>query len=230
MAKSRERSEAIAYRRRGKSIKWIANNLSVSQGSVSVWCRDVVLSSEQIELLEKNARDPNYGRRLLNSIRQREERISREKDLYSQGKMEVGKINKRELFLVGVGLYWAEGYKKDSQVGFGSSDPGMILFFIKWLKDYFEYRSEDLTFRVTVNEAHEYRIDEIISYWSNTLNVSREQFKKPFFQRVKWKKIYDNPNEYYGVLRVRVRRSSSFLRKILGMIGGLKADVERDNY
>ena len=76
--------------------------------------------------------------------------------------------------------------------------------------------------RVTVNISHEYRIKEIQNYWSKIANVPSGDFRKPFYQKVKWKKVYENPNEYFGVLRIRVRKSTDFLRKIHGWIEGLK--------
>jgi len=225
MAKPRERINARKLRKQGKSIKWIAKQLLVSPGSVSWWCRDVKLTSEQISLLEKNGRDPFYGRRLGYALKQQKLRTNKIERLRVEGIKDVGILLRRELFLVGIALYWAEGFKKDSQVGLGSSDPAMILMFIRWLKECFGYTTEDLLIRVTVNEAHEYRIGEIIKYWSNLLGIDEELFQKPFYQHVKWKKEYDNPENYFGVLRVRVRRSKDFLRKIYGFIEGLKKNV-----
>jgi hypothetical protein len=141
------------------------------------------------------------------------------------GIKKVGILSKRELFLVGSSLYWAEGFKKDSQAGLGSLDPAMIKLYIKWLKDCFGYKNDDLIFRVTANISHKDRIKEIEKYWSTLLDVPLEQFQKPFFQDVKWKKTYDNPNEYFGVLRVKVRKSKDFLREIYGFIEGLKLNI-----
>ena len=98
----------------------------------------------------------------------------------------------------------------------------MIKIFLKWLFKCCGYKSEDLIFRVTANISHQYRIQEIQNYWSKITNISINSFRKPFFQKVKWKKIYENPNEYFGVLRIKVRKSTDFLRKIHGWIEGLK--------
>lgn len=225
MAKSREKLRARELRAKGKSIKWIAKELLVSPGSVSLWCRDVRLSEEQIEQLQKQAKDPYYGKRLDNVLKQQRIRKEKTRRLKREGRELINEISKRELLLIGTALYWAEGYKKDSQAGLGSSDPIMILMIVKWLKECFGYKLDDLMFRVTVNEAHEYRIDSIVNYWANLLEVGRDKFHKPFYQRVKWKKVYENPEKYYGVLRIRVRKSVDFLRKIHGMIEGLKMNV-----
>ncbi len=222
MAKSEKKIQARELRRNGQSIKSIARELEVSHGSVSLWCRDIVLTDEQIAALESNTRDPRYGKRLQNSLKQQGIRIEKTERLKNEGILEVGELSKRELLLVGIALYWAEGYKKDSQVGLGSSDPKMMQLYVKWLQDCFGYSVNDLMFRVSVNESHEYRIDEIINFWVGLFGIDKTNFQKSFYQKVKWQKIYEHPEDYFGVLRIRVRKSSDFLRKIHGYIAGLK--------
>lgn len=225
MAKSEKKLLAREMRRLGKSIKEIARFLVVSQGSVSIWCRDIVLTSDQLAVLEHNSKDPQYGKRLQNSLKQQGMRIEKTSKLMKEGMNEVGRLSRRELLLVGIALYWAEGYKKDSQVGLGSSDPKMMKLYVKWLKVCFGYSVDDLMFCVTVNESHEYRIVEIIDYWAKLFDVDKSIFQKSFYQKAKWQKIYEHPEEYFGVLRIRVRKSSDFLRKIHGYIEGLKLNV-----
>lgn len=226
MAKSEKKLLARQLRRGGQSIKSIAKELEVSQGSVSLWCRDIILTDEQLRLLERNARDPNYGKRLQNSLKQRGIRTEKTERLKREGIHEVGTLTKRELLLVGIALYWAEGYKKDSQVGLGSSDPKMMKLYTKWLKDCFGYSTDDLLFRVTVNQSHEYRIDKIVQYWADIFRINTSNFQKSFYQKAKWQKSYEHPEEYFGVLRIRVRKSSDFLRKIHGYIEGLKINAD----
>lgn len=225
MSKSVQKIEAIKLRGVGKSIKKIAKQLDVSVGSVSSWCRDIELSPDQKKILDINARNPYYAGRgiYLKKLKRRtDSKINR---LQKIGVKKIGKLNKRELFLTGAVLYWAEGFKKDSQVGLGSLDLEMIKFYIKWLRVCFDYQNSDLIFRVTVNISHKHRIGEIEKYWSKKLDVPLDQFQKPFYQNVKWKRIYENPNEYYGVLRVKVRKSKDFLREIHGFIEGLKLNT-----
>lgn len=224
MAKFKEKIKAQELRKQGQSIKDIAKNLGVSPGSVSVWCQNVVLSENQIKELEKRRKDPNYGGRLANSNKQHQIAVTKTKELLSFGIKQVGKLSKRELFLVGSALYWAEGFKKDSQAGFANSSPDMMNLYLRWLFECFDYEVKDLSPRVTVNLSHKHRIKEIEKFWSLKTKIPLEDFQKPFFQNFKWKKVYDNPNEYFGVLRIKVRKSTDFLRKIHGFIEGLRLE------
>jgi hypothetical protein len=226
MPKLVQKNEAVRLRKTGKSLRSIARKLDVSASSVSSWCRDIKLTARQKKVLDANSRNPYYAGRgiYLNKLKRRTSlKIKR---LQKKGIRKIGTLNRRELFLIGAALYWAEGFKKDTQAGLGSLDPNMIKFYIKWLKDCFGYQNKDLIFRVTANISHKHRILEIEKYWSILLDVPLEQFQKPFFQNVKWKKTYENPNEYFGVLRVKVRRSKDFLREIYGFIDGLRLQVK----
>ncbi len=224
MAKTKERRLAREMRKGGESIKVIAKKLKVSPGSVSAWCKDIKLSDDQIRELERRAKDPHYGRRLSYALEQQRKRKERAKRLMKAGMEEVGKLTKRELFLVGVALYWAEGFKKDKQVGFANSDPTMVKVFIKWLVECCGINLRDISLRVTLNISHEYRINDVQEYWAKVTKIDKRFFQKPFYQQVKWKKTYDHPEEYFGVLRIKVRKSTDFLRRIHGWIEGLKVN------
>ncbi len=221
MAKSILRREARELRNKGLGIKTIAHKLNVSSSSVSLWCRDIVLNQEQITELERRSHDPQYGRRLRYTQKLREAKNKKIIHLFEEGKKEIGSLTSRELFVVGAALYWAEGFKKDNLVGFSNSDPAMIAIFMKWLRQCGVAKNR-LKFRAGVNEAYRDKILDIEGYWRKILHIRADQFQKPFFQRVQWKKSYDRPEEYHGVLRVRAAKSTDFLRKIHGWIEGLK--------
>lgn len=143
--------------------------------------------------------------------------------LFQDGKRDVGKLTKRDLFMAGVALYWAEGFKHkdESGLGLGTSDPNMAKFYVSWLERCLGVSKIDLLFRVTANESHKDRIGKIERFWIKNLGVGKEQFAKPFYQKTTWKKIYPNRDEYFGVLRIRVRRSLNLLRKMRGWLAGM---------
>jgi len=225
MAKAIEKMKAREMRRKGESVTEIAKKLGVSSSTTSLWCRDIKLSQKQIKELERHSRDPNYGMRLANALAQQKVRKDKTYKLHQEGKVEVGKLSKRELFIAGVALYWGEGFKKDSQAGLASMDAGIIHFFIRWLKVCFGYKNEDLIFRLTLNISHKPRVGEVQEYWSKLLGIPTAYFQKPFFQVTTWKKVYENPGNYHGVLRIKVRKSTDFLRKIDGFLDGLRTNA-----
>lgn len=221
MAKSELKLEARDLRKGGLGVKTIAHKLKVSSSTVSLWCRDIKLSPEQIAVLEMNQKDPFYGRRLAYSLKQQNVRLEKEKIIKADALKEIGFLSQRDLLIAGVSLYWAEGFKKDNMVGFANTDPEMIKFIINWLKICFQVEYTKIRLRVGINESHKHRTNIIEKYWSDTLNIPLSQFSKPFFLKVKWEKIYEHPENYFGTLRVRVLKSTDLLRRIKGMIAGL---------
>lgn len=218
MAKSQLRFQARELRASGLGIKIIAKKLGVSTSTVSLWCRDVILSPDAAQLLRTNARNPYYGKRgeYLQKIKQAKE--NKIKKLFQLGLDEISILSPRELFIAGIALYWAEGFKKDNLMGFSNSDPMMI----RWFKEVYDVDSNRLRFRLALNESYQAKANKIEKYWQNMLRVNKQQFQKTFFQKVKWQKAYDNPDEYHGVLRIRVAKSIDLLRKMYGQIEGLR--------
>ena len=74
---------------------------------------------------------------------------------------------------------------------------------------------------MSVNNGHKDRVRAIERYWADVLGVTVQQFSKPFFQKTKWKKKYENKKEYNGVVRIRVRKSINILREIKGSMAGI---------
>ncbi|MEK7592628.1 MAG: hypothetical protein AAB508_04530 [Patescibacteria group bacterium] len=225
MAKSKLRIQARELRNNGLGIKTISYKLGVSSSTVSLWCRDIVLSPDQIQLLQNNSRNPYFGKRGEYLLKQRQAKADKIKKFFQLGVTEVAELNKRELFIAGVALYWAEGFKKDNLMGFSNSDPSMIRFMMRWLREACEIDADRLRFRLALNDSFKTKTKIIEKYWQELLGVGKNQFQKTFFQKVKWQKIYEHPEEYHGVLRIRVTKSTDLLRKMHGQIEGLRKNA-----
>lgn len=225
MSKPKLHIKARQLRRNGLGIKTIAYQLGISSSTTSLWCRDISLSPQQEKVLEERAHDPYYGRRKDNILRQRQKKLDAIEFFKQAGIKEIGRLTKRELFISGVALYWAEGFKKDSRLGFANSDPAMINLFLKWLMDCCNVPKIGIRVRVGLNISHKNKVDVVEKYWSEITDIPLSQFQKPFFQKFIWKKEFPNPEEYFGVLRIRANKQLPLFRKIHGWIEGLRINV-----
>lgn len=224
MSKLKKRKKAIKLRQQGKSIKEIAKKLAVSPASVHKWCLDIKLTLLQRKQLDQKVSEALQKGRKRVARNQRKKRLKEIRELKAKGVKEIGKLKKREFFLTGAALYWAEGFKKDSRLGFANSDPNMVKFFLKWLVEN-GVPKKDIRLRVGVNISHKKRIKEIEKYWSKLTDIPFSQFQKPFFQKFKWKKEFKKPEEYFGVLRIRANKQRVLFRTIYGYIEGLKQNA-----
>jgi len=229
MTRTLEKNKALKLRQKGKSINEIATKLNIAKSTVSSWCRNIRLGTEQIERLAKRQESGSYKGRMKFLERIRNKRIKEVTFLRKQGIEEIGKLNKRDLFIAGVAMYWSEGYTYSGgeQVGFTNSDPKMILFILEWLEKICGVSKNNISLQVKINKIHKNRIKEVEHYWSNITKIPLNQFNKTVLIKSKIKKVYPNFHNYYGTLRVTVRRGTKLRRKINGWIEGLTKGVKR---
>ncbi len=217
--------QARALRASGDSIKSIAKKLLISSSTASVWTNDIQLTPEQQAVLMKNGQSAEHLR--IYSLKRHEDKIQRHKQILESATTEIDNLTSREFFLTGLALYWAEGFKniKEGRIGFCNSDPRMILFILKWFKKVFDLSNSDVTLRAEFNIEHQSREGEIKAYWSNLTGIPLDQFNNSYLQKSRMIRIYANRDTYFGVLRIRVKKSSEKVVAIRGWIQGLSQTV-----
>jgi hypothetical protein len=222
-----DKNKAIKLRLKGRSINEISKALSVPKSTVGFWCRDVRLTQKQITRLAKRQELGSYKGRMKFLERIRTQRIEETKKLRDEGINDVGKLSKRDLFIAGVAMYWSEGYTYSGgeQVGFTNSDPKMILFILKWFKEICQVADNRFSLQVKINKIHKNRIKKVENYWSDFTGIPLAQFNKTVLIKSKIRKIYPNYNNYYGTLRITIRKGTQLRRKINGWIEGLAREV-----
>ena len=161
MANITKKLLAQGLRRKGWSISEIAKELNMHKGgSISKWCRDIVLTPEQIERLVKKQESGSYKGRLIAGEKLRKARIREVKLMRKEGLKEIGKLSKRDFFIGGVGIYWSEGemHPGNDRVSFINSDPKMILFMLKWFKEICKIPDNRFSLQVKINKIHRDRV------------------------------------------------------------------------
>ncbi len=221
MAKSLLRLQARKLRKKGISVARIAQYKGIAKSTVSLWTNDIILSVEQLEELKNRSIKGAELGRLRSALLQRNRRVNRIADLTNQGVELTKNLTERELFLIGIALYWAEGCRKSKRVELCNSDPRMIKLFVIWLDKNFHINRKDLVCYLKINEMHRKRELQVKQYWADIIGVSLDQFRKTYFKVAANKKIYENFNQHYGTISVRVPRSGDLSYKILGLIEGI---------
>jgi hypothetical protein len=175
-------------------------------------------------------RDNQAGRKgsLIANENRKRERLKRVNTYKSIGIKKIGKLSKRELFLIGAALYWAEGGKNQRKTVFINSDPKMILLWIKWVTTCLNIPKERLTCRLEINEIYNSELNNMEKYWSDLTVIPKTQFTKASLKHSQSKKIYQNNSNYHGSLQLTVKKGTNLNYEILGYIEGL-AGVVREN-
>ena len=221
--KIKEKETAIKLRKEGRSYSEILTEVFVAKSTLSLWLRDVGLSKRQKQRLTKK----RIKASLKGAKTKREQRIALTKEIKDRSKNKVGKLTKRELWLVGTALYWAEGTKQKEHnpsqgVQFSNSDPRIIKVFLKWIKEVCKTSKKDICFRIFLHENNKKRLKEVQKYWSKTTQSSIKNFHKITWKKNKVTTIRKNMgNNYFGLLNIKVKKSTNLNREIEGWIEGI---------
>lgn len=227
MSKGAEKLEALRLRRKGFSIKEIAKTLHVSPGSVSLWCQDVALSASQKAVLEKKRYLAGQAGRQKGADMNRAKRVSALDLAKKHAESQVKEISTRELFYLGLGIYWGEGVKsRTGQAAVVNSDPRILRVAVRWFVECMEVKKEDFRPYVYISEAHRSRESVIMKYWVKVLDIPPRQFKTPIYLAQKPKQKYENHDSYYGVVALRVVKSTNLKYRILALLEILDSRLE----
>ena len=212
-------------REQGCSLSEIATKYGLSKSSVSLWCKGMKLNKKAKQRIQETWQQKTDAARAKGTLTNKQKRIDSIEKEYKVGRDKLGKTSDRDLFIMGVGLYWAEGSKKETGSGFNfiNSDPAMIMVMYLWLFKMMKIKKDQFILTIAVNEVHRAREGDILKFWSNLLDFPKESFGNTIFIRNRLLRTHSNHNEYFGMLRIRVRSSSGLRRRIQGMI---KAFIE----
>lgn len=221
MIQSGLRLKAQELRQQGFGIKEIARMLNVPKSTVSGWVKSINLTVEQVESLKQRSIKGSELGRLKGALIQKQKRLNLIEEFQQKGQVELSVLSEGELLVAGLALYWGEGGKTNRRVELCNSDPKMIKFFISWLCKCFKVKKDELMCCIGINQGHIKREFEVRSYWSNVTGVPLDQFRKTSFKKVTNKKVYQNFDQHFGTLSIRVAKSSLLYYKISGLINAL---------
>ncbi|MFE6839720.1 hypothetical protein ACFVFI_33470 [Streptomyces sp. NPDC057705] len=223
-AKDDVRARARELRLQGMTYDQIQIELGCSKSSISLWVRDLPKPPR--------AHRP-AGTDMVRAQQGRAEAHARRKAGYEETRRsardEIGPLTDRELFLVGVGLYWAEGgktkpHQPHPQISFVNSDPNMVLTFLAWLR-LMGVTDDRLRFALQIHETADVAASE--QYWREVVGLDASHFGKTTLKRhnprTNRKKTGDT---YNGCLSVRVLQGADLYRRIEGWWCGIVGAVD----
>ncbi|MFD5138876.1 hypothetical protein ACFWMX_21895 [Streptomyces sp. NPDC058378] len=212
------RAKARELRLQGMTYDQIQVELGCSKGSISLWVRDLPKPERKRTREEASA----IARRGWEVTLQRREEERQETKRVAAA--EFATLTDRELFAVGVALYWAEGSKSkphrpQERVTFINSDPDMISLYLAWLR-LLGVPPEHLRFHVHIHETADVAASE--RYWADLTGAPDSAFGKTTLKTHSPKTNRKNTGEgYHGCLVVRVLKSADLYRRIEGSWCGI---------
>ena len=168
---------------------------------MSRWVRDIALTEEQRALL--HARNPAFNGQLAGSIANAEKGRRRRAEAQAAGRARAATGD--PLFVAGCMLYWAEGDKSRCSARLSNSDPALVKFFGRFLRECFDVADD--RFRVTCNlfADHLDRQSEVEHFWLDLLGLPRDCLCKSIVNSYSKYSQKKRANRLpYGTVRVAV--------------------------
>lgn len=208
----------------GLTYTEIAEATGASPGSISPWVRDI-----------KARNRDRAERRRLGALRAaakfRSAQAQRRRDFQTAvAASSIGELSDRELFLVGVALYWTEGSKSKpydlrERITFINSDPQVISLFMHWLR-LVGVGPEHCRFRLHIHETADVVVAE--EFWAALVGVAPGVFSRATIKRHDPKTNRLNVGDQYrGCLVISVLKSAELYRDVAGWWLGTYLQVSR---
>lgn len=225
----KDKKKALVLRQEGKSYSVISAELGVPKSTLSYWLRDVSLSGASKKRLFENGQEKSI--QALVRRNKLQTKIAEEKadGIKKVAIEEVDRYIDDPLFLAGVSLYWAEGYKRGAFgskwkcVDFVNADPAMVRLMMRFFREICGI--DELVFRAQLIAHRNVNIGHAVGYWSRITGIPPERFIKTNVSIRKKDANLKNkrksnilPN---GTLHVRIYDVRVFFR-IIGWIEGIQ--------
>ena len=190
------REKALKLRSAGYSYNMIKQRLGVSKSTLSNWL-------SRIPFVPNREVIARVGRAKLKSAlfkqRLKFESIEKAKQI---AKKDVGLLSKRDLFILGIGLYLGEGEKTYENVRIVNSDPKIIQLAIKWFYNVCGVEKEN--FRPSIHLYPDNDIRTSLKFWSGITKIPISQFGKTMIDQRKNKSALKRRKLPYGTLHLHV--------------------------
>lgn len=220
----KDKSSAIKLRKKGLSYNQISSQLNIPISTLSYWLRNIKLNKEAEKILNTRKNKGSEYLIIRNKDQSRIAKIRAEK-IKNEAIAETKKYINEKLFIAGVSLYWAEGYKKGAYgskwkcIDFANSDPEMLKIIIKFYKKYLQVKNCEIKIQIIAHQN--ININNSIKYWSTVLGIDIDQFIKHSLAKKNQTPKRTNKNLKHGTIHLRVYSVDKFHR-LIGWIEGFK--------
>jgi hypothetical protein len=231
------KEKALRLRLKGLSYNEINRALGVPKSTLRSWMGEVVLSDNARARLAQRVKDGTLRGLVKRNKLQTHLAWQRAKVMQTKGRSDIGNsFTAREVALIGVALYWAEGYKRlkvragkhipSHTIQLVNADPGMIRAFIHFLKVIYKIPDRKITLAMRlydhINEQ------EAMTFWQRITGLPKECFRRStYLVSISSKRKRPFNRLPYGSLQVEVADTKKF-HHIIGSIEGMKENFQYD--
>lgn len=216
MTKEYLHQDAVGLRKAGYSYTYIQKKIGVSKSTLSEW-----LSNLPYRRNQETSEVINLARLMANEAQRAKKRKSI-KDAGELAVKDIGKFTKRDLFMLGIGLYIGEGSKTTGSIRVTNSDPKIIRTFINWFRKIMNLQNTNFSIRIHAYPDNSQ--EGLIIFWMKETGLPRSAFLKTWVDTRTDKKRKNLGKLPFGTAHLTVNRvgkesAGAFLmRRVLAWI------------
>lgn len=229
----KDKQHATKLRLGGKSYTQISRTLNIPKSTLSGWFSKLVISDSAKRKIEKRGRKKAIQILLKHNKNQTVLAKERAVSIRKSAEAELDSISKRDLFIIGISLYWAEGYKRPvvrngkevthHVVSLTNSDYFLVKYFLKFLREICYIPNEKI--KISLRFFEHQNVEKLTDYWLKGTDVLKNNFRTMLVTASRSSLRIKPFNRLpYGVIQVVVADTKLFHR-IMGYIEGLKKFV-----
>lgn len=223
------KARAIELRREGFSYNEISSKLEIPKSTLHYWLVSIKLSAKAKARIASRVHKGSVEGLIKRNKNQTALAKKRAEEIRNLAKKEVGNLINNKLFLTGISLYWAEGYKKGAHgskwkaVDFVNSDPELVKIMLKFFRNICQVKNDKIKVQLIAHKN--ININKAVNYWSNLTHIPKSQFIKTCCSVNKSSKNKRNTHSLtHGTVHIRINDVKLFFR-IIGWIDGLKINI-----
>ena len=215
--------QAQKLRDRGYSYNMIQSKLRISKSTLSNWFRDRSFTPNQ-EVLNR----VQYGP-IKSAAKSHNRKVKEIKDLLKFGAKEIGSLTKRDLWLLGLGIYIGEGTKSHDSIRLANADPAVIQLTIKWFKEVIGVSNGNILIRLHLYPDNNERVS--MKYWQSITGLPAGRFYKAYIDQRENKTKTKKRKLPFGTAHITIRANGNsafgvkLSRRIKGWMQGVLSQV-----
>lgn len=197
MHNSTIRKHAFDLRKEGYSYNYISEKIRISKGTLHCWLGKIPYTpnAETITKIGKA--------RVASGLLKHKEKLASFVYAKSLAQKDIGEINNRDLFMLGLGIYIGEGTKDGNTVRIVNANYKIIKLTIKWFKEVCGLKTDNFVVRLHLYPDND--IQKCIQYWSKNIGIPINQFQKTQVDTRKNKKTFKKGKLPYGTAHMTVK-------------------------
>ncbi len=205
--------EAINLRKKSYSYGYISEKLLVSKSTLNGWLSTIEYKPNK-EMIERIGKARAKSGEVKSQIK-----IDSFERASNLAKKDIGSLSKRDLFMLGIGLYMGEGTKSHRIMRVINADPKVIRLAIRWFKEVMGLSTDNFKIRLHIYPDND--VSKSLKYWSKMSSIPLSQFHKVQIDRRANKKSSKRGKLPYGTAHLSILSNGNkefgtfLLRRIL---------------